>query len=222
VDAACVKQQARNGRAVWPDGGGRQTLMGSLFALDLPAQKIQFRDVIETRLGRIGALAVLRTPHLARRSFRRASLPPKLSRLGCCPRARQYIRMMWYLDRLLPCAISFTLAAGAAHRPAHAAPTDPYRGTPPSHSTASAFAVLAQATQNSELAPEQRARLKAEVARVPSDLRGRFDVRYRAWKYSLNRPDISLSFDPKMRRKPAEFRALIALGLRSFRSSSTS
>jgi hypothetical protein len=132
-------------------------LMGSLFALDLPAQKIQFSDVIETRPGRIGALAVLRTPHLARRSFRRASLPPKLSRLGCCPRARQYIRMMWYLDRLLPCAISFTLAAGAAHRPAHAAPTDPYRGPPPSHSTASAFAVLAQATQNSELARTARA-----------------------------------------------------------------
>jgi hypothetical protein len=37
-------------------------------------------------------------------------------------------------------------------------------------------------------------------------------VRYRAWRYSLNRPDISLSFNPKMWRKPAEFRALIALG----------
>jgi hypothetical protein len=119
---------------------------------------------------------------------------------------------MWYLDRLLRCAITFILAAGAAHRPVHAAPTDPDCGTRPHHSTGSAFAVLAQAAQNSELTPEQRARLKAEVARVPSDLRGRFGVRYRAWKYSLNRPDISLSFNPKVRRKPAEFRALIALG----------
>ena len=53
-------------------------------------------------------------------------------------------------------------------------------------------------------------RLKAEIARVPSDLRGRFDVRYRAWKYSWRRKPIL--FNTKTARGTAEFRALVALG----------
>ena len=72
---------------------------------------------------------------------------------------------MWYFDGLLLCAITFTLAAGAAHRPVHAAPTDSDCGTRPLHSTG-AFAVLAQAAQNSELTPEQRASQGGSCARA--------------------------------------------------------
>ena len=71
--------------------------------------------------------------------------------------------------------------------------------------------MLAQAApQDNELSAEQRARLKAEIARVPSDLRGRFDVRYRAWKYSWRRKPIL--FNTRTARGTAEFRALVALG----------
>jgi hypothetical protein len=73
--------------------------------------------------------------------------------------------------------------------------------------------VLAQAAApDGDLTVDQRARLKAEVARVPSDLRGRFDVRYRAWKYSWRRKPILFSSNTKAVRTPAEFRALISLG----------
>ena len=43
---------------------------------------------------------------------------------------------------------------------------------------------------------------------MPSDLRGRLGVRYRAWKYSLNRPDISLSVNPKCEASPRNFARL--------------
>jgi len=73
--------------------------------------------------------------------------------------------------------------------------------------------VLAQATaQNDELSSEQRVQLKAEIARVPSDLKGRFDVRYRAWKYSLRRRPILFNLNARLGRTPAEFHALISLG----------
>lgn len=90
----------------------------------------------------------------------------------------------------LCCAIALIIAAGVPHHP-----------------------VLAQAAaQTGDLTPDQRARLKAEVARVPSDLKGRFDVRYRAWKYSWRRKNILFSSNTKSVRTPAEFRALISLG----------
>jgi hypothetical protein len=73
-----------------------------------------------------------------------------------------------------------------------------------------AVVLVQAAAADRELTPEQRARLKAEIARVPSDLKGRFDVRYRAWRYSwLRKP---LIFNSKSARPPAEFRALISLG----------
>src|ERR1700741_289224 len=107
--------------------------------------------------------------------------------------------MMFYLARLtLPAfATAFIVAAGAPLRPALAtgadcgivAPALPDRCS--RRPAGGELMVLAQAAAQGDLTAEQRARLKADVARVPSDLRGRFDVRYRAWKYSLNRPDVS-------------------------------
>ncbi len=92
--------------------------------------------------------------------------------------------------------IVFALVATASHHAAHAG-SGPF--------------VLAQAVAaDRELTPEQRARLKAEIARVPSDLKGRFDVRYRSWKYSWRRKPLIFSSRPA--RPPAEFRALISLG----------
>jgi len=90
----------------------------------------------------------------------------------------------------LSCVVAFILAASMPHHPA-----------------------LAQAAaQSDDLSPDQRARLKAEVARVPSDLKGRFDVRYRAWKYSWRRKPVLFSSSSKAVRTPAEFRALVSLG----------
>src|SRR5215813_14974658 len=99
--------------------------------------------------------------------------------------------MMFYLDRLTAPAfvIAFMLAAGAPLCPAPAGAAGCHIVAPglpdgcPTRAVGSGLMVLAQAAaQSGDLTAEQRARLKAEVARVPSDLRGRFDVRYRAWK----------------------------------------
>jgi hypothetical protein len=100
--------------------------------------------------------------------------------------------MMSYRFKLaaLSCVVAFIAAASVPYHP-----------------------VLAQAAaQNDELSVEQRARLKAEVARVPSDLKGRFDVRYRAWKYSWRRKPILFSSNSRAVRTPTEFRALVSLG----------
>ena len=107
--------------------------------------------------------------------------------------------IMLYRVRLTAQSCVIVLAVGVPHHPAQA--------------TGSGLVVLAQATaQESELSVEQRARLKAEIARVPSDLKGRFDVRYRAWKYSWRRKNILFNSSTKSARTPAEFRALISLG----------
>jgi len=83
----------------------------------------------------------------------------------------------------------------------------------PAQATGSGLVVLAQATApGSELSVDQRARLTTEIARVPSDLKGRFDVRYRAWKYSWRRKNILFISNTKSARTPAEFRALTSLG----------
>jgi hypothetical protein len=128
--------------------------------------------------------------------------------------------MMFYLVRLtLPAfTIVSIVAAGAPLRPALAtgadcgivAPALPDRCSKPL--AGSGLMVLAQAAAQGDLTAEQRARLKAEVARVPSDLRGRFDVRYRAWKYSWWRKPIIFSSSSSAVRPPSEFRALISLG----------
>ncbi|MFB9262918.1 hypothetical protein ACFFWD_06985 [Bradyrhizobium erythrophlei] len=83
-------------------------------------------------------------------------------------------------------AVAFAIAVGMLHHPA-----------------------LAQAN---DLAPDQRAQLKADIARVPSDLRGRFETRFRAWKHSWRRKNILFSSNSKEVRTPAEFRALVSLG----------
>jgi hypothetical protein len=127
--------------------------------------------------------------------------------------------MMFYLMRLTALAfvIAFMVAAGAPLRQALAAGADcgiaasAFRDRCSRRPVGSGLIVLAQAAaQSGDLTAEQRARLKADVARVPSDLRGRFDVRYRAWKYSWRRKPII--FSSSAARTPAEFRALISLG----------
>lgn len=84
-------------------------------------------------------------------------------------------------------------------------------GVPQQIASAEPVALAQAAAADSELTPEQRARLKAEIARVPSDLKGRFDVRYRAWKYSWLRKPLIFS-NAKSARPSPEFRALISLG----------
>lgn len=131
--------------------------------------------------------------------------------------------MLSYCTRLTPLAvfIAVAIAGGVPHHPAQAATIgcgltalsslDPCMRQP--RPTSSALVALAQAAAPAgDLTPEQRARLKAEVARVPSDLRGRFDVRYRAWKYSWRRKPIIFSSSSAAVRTPPEFRALISLG----------
>jgi hypothetical protein len=128
--------------------------------------------------------------------------------------------MMFYLARLtLPAfATAFIVAAGAPLRPALATGADCGIVAPALQDRCSRRLaggepeVLAQAAAQGDLTAEQRARLKADVARVPSDLRGRFDVRYRAWKYSWRRKPIIFSSSSSAARTPAEFRALIRLG----------
>jgi hypothetical protein len=61
---------------------------------------------------------------------------------------------------------------------------------------------------------EQRARLDAEIAQLPADLRVRFDERYRDWRKTWKRPDILVSSNSKAVRNSEEFRVLVALGLR--------
>jgi hypothetical protein len=126
--------------------------------------------------------------------------------------------MTFYRVKLTPlsCIITLAAAAGLPHYPARAAMTGCAISASPSacgrpHSLGNAL-ILAQAAAQGDLTVEQRARLKAEVARVPSDLRGRFDVRYRAWKYSWRRKPIIFSSSSSAVRPPSEFRALISLG----------
>jgi hypothetical protein len=59
---------------------------------------------------------------------------------------------------------------------------------------------------------EQRARLDAEIAQLPPDLRARFDERYRDWIKTWERPDILISSNSKAVRNSEEFRALVSLG----------
>jgi hypothetical protein len=61
---------------------------------------------------------------------------------------------------------------------------------------------------------EQRARLDAEIAQLPPDLRARFDEHYRDWVKTWDRPDILISSNSKAVRNSEEFRALVSLGPR--------
>lgn len=73
-------------------------------------------------------------------------------------------------------------------------------------------------TESGQRAPavslEQRSRLDAEIARLPADLRSRFDARYRDWRRTWDRPDILARSNPKVVRNNNEFRALATLGPR--------
>jgi len=129
-----------------------------------------------------------------------ANLPIGVAGLGWCDRSPRQGSKSTMLYRAKLTAISgiivFAVVASVPQQVARAAGP----------------VVLAQAAAaDSELAPEQRAQLKAEIARVPSDLKGRFDVRYRAWMYSWLRKPLIFS-NAKSARPSPEFRALISLG----------
>jgi hypothetical protein len=76
-------------------------------------------------------------------------------------------------------------------------------------------ALLVAARNNAQegaISDGQRARLIAEIARVPASLRARFDERYSSWKSTWQRPDILISSNSKAVRKSEEFRSLVSLG----------
>lgn len=70
-------------------------------------------------------------------------------------------------------------------------------------------------TTNTHAAPlsdEERARVAAEVARVPSDLKARFDAAFEAWQKSWFRGRMAFNSDTRHRAAGPEFDALVALG----------
>jgi hypothetical protein len=69
-----------------------------------------------------------------------------------------------------------------------------------------------QAGRDITISAAQRARLDAEVARLPADLRERFEKLYQDWKRAWQRFDISIRSDSAAVRDPEEFPALVALG----------
>ena len=71
-----------------------------------------------------------------------------------------------------------------------------------------------KAPQHDGVSREQHARLRKEIARLPADLRTRFEELYRDWRKSWERPDILVKSDAKAVRNTGEFEALVALGPR--------
>ena len=70
----------------------------------------------------------------------------------------------------------------------------------------------AQAGPDITISAAQRARLDAEVAQVPVDLRDRFEKLYQDWKRSWERLDIQIRSDSGAVRDTKEFPALVSLG----------
>jgi hypothetical protein len=63
-----------------------------------------------------------------------------------------------------------------------------------------------------QISVEQRARLNAEIANVPAELRSRFDELYQDWRKTRERADIAVSSSTGAVRNSEEFRALVSLG----------
>src|ERR1700730_6419306 len=71
-----------------------------------------------------------------------------------------------------------------------------------------------KAPQHHGVSREQHARLQKEIARLPADLRTRFEELYRDWQKAWQRPDIMVRSDARAVRDSGEFDALVALGPR--------
>jgi hypothetical protein len=71
-----------------------------------------------------------------------------------------------------------------------------------------------KAPQHRGVSREQDARLQKEIARLPADLRTRFEDLYRDWRKTWQRPDIAFRSDTRAVRNSSEFDALVALGPR--------
>lgn len=101
----------------------------------------------------------------------------------------------------------FKVAADGPHCPAHGV-----------EARSAGCAGILLAAENGagapSISPEQLSRLDVEIARLPADLRGRFDARYRDWRRTWDRHDILVSSNLKAIRNNSEFRALAALGPR--------
>ncbi len=71
-----------------------------------------------------------------------------------------------------------------------------------------------KAPQHDPVSRQQNARLQKEIARLPADLRTRFEDLYRDWRKAWERPDIQVRSDARAVRDSREFGALVALGPR--------
>ena len=69
-----------------------------------------------------------------------------------------------------------------------------------------------RAPQHHGVSREQDARLQREIARLPADVRTRFEDLYRDWRKAWERPDILVRSDARAVRNSSEFDALVALG----------
>jgi hypothetical protein len=69
-----------------------------------------------------------------------------------------------------------------------------------------------QAGRDITISAAQRARLDAEVAQLPADLRDRFERLYQDWKRAWDRFDIRIRSNSAAVRDTEEFPRLVALG----------
>jgi hypothetical protein len=70
----------------------------------------------------------------------------------------------------------------------------------------------AAAGPKSYLSRSQAAKLRAQIAAVPPDIRGEFARRYQAWRKTWDSPAIAVLSDSASVRHSDEFAALVALG----------